>query len=155
MAYNFQVVVDSADPHRQADWWAETLGWEIEPSDEEFIRRMLAAGHASESDTREYNGTLVWAVGQAIRHPDGLAGAPRVLFQTAPEGKVREPVSGDPESVRLHNRLHFDVRVGVENHAEVVAKLVARGATKLWDGQQGPSTWVTMADPEGNEFCVA
>ncbi|NUO61193.1 MAG: VOC family protein [Hamadaea sp.] len=143
MAYNFQVVVDSADPHRQADWWAETLGWEIEPSDEEFIRRMLAAGHASESDTREYNGTLVWAVGQAIRHPDGLAGAPRVLFQTAPEGKT------------VKNRLHFDVRVGAENHAEVVEQLIARGATKLWDGRQGPSTWVTMADPEGNEFCVA
>jgi hypothetical protein len=23
------------------------------------------------------------------------------------------------------------------------------------DGRQGPHTWVTMADPEGNEFCVA
>ena len=22
------------------------------------------------------------------------------------------------------------------------------GATRLWDGQQGPSTWVTMADPD-------
>jgi hypothetical protein len=31
----------------------------------------------------------------------------------------------------------------------------SRGATKLYDGQQGPSTWVTLADPEGNEFCVS
>ncbi|NUR69965.1 MAG: VOC family protein [Hamadaea sp.] len=136
-------MVDSADPHQQADWWAETLGWEVEPSDEAFIRRMIAAGHATEADTREYNGRLVWAVGQAIRHPDGLEHAPRVLFQTAPEAKT------------VKNRLHLDVRVGAENHPEVVAKLIARGATKLWDGQQGPSTWVTMADPEGNEFCVA
>ena len=29
MAYGFQVVVDAADPHAQADWWAETLGWEV------------------------------------------------------------------------------------------------------------------------------
>ena len=29
-----------------------------------------------------------------------------------------------------------------------------RGATELHRGQQGPHHWVTMADPEGNEFCV-
>ncbi|CAN5262693.1 hypothetical protein BH18ACT4_BH18ACT4_09120 [soil metagenome] len=29
------------------------------------------------------------------------------------------------------------------------------GAAKLYDGSQGPQTWVTMADPEGNEFCVS
>ena len=37
----------------------------------------------------------------------------------------------------------------------VVGVVVALGATRLWDGQQGPQRWVTMADPEGNEFCVA
>jgi len=77
------------------------------------------------------------------------------FFPYIPEGKVGEPRNDDPESVRRRNRLHFDIRVGAENHPEVVAKLIARGATKLWDGRQGPSTWVTMADPEGNEFCVA
>ena len=40
MAYEFQVAVDCADPHTLADWWAETLGWQVEPSDEAFIRRM-------------------------------------------------------------------------------------------------------------------
>ena len=44
MAYDFQVVVDAADPHAQADWWAETLGWEVEPSDPAFIRSMIAEG---------------------------------------------------------------------------------------------------------------
>jgi hypothetical protein len=33
--------------------------------------------------------------------------------------------------------------------------LVARGATFLHDGQQGPQRWITMADPEGNEFCIS
>ena len=36
-----------------------------------------------------------------------------------------------------------------------VERLIGLGARKLWDGQQGPYRWVTMADPEGNEFCVA
>jgi len=29
-----------------ADWWAETLGWVVEPSDETFIRKMIAEGYA-------------------------------------------------------------------------------------------------------------
>jgi hypothetical protein len=35
-----------------------------------------------------------------------------------------------------------------------VLDLVERGATELWRGSQGPFEWVTLADPEGNEFCV-
>jgi hypothetical protein len=34
-----------------------------------------------------------------------------------------------------------------------VADLTARGAKVPHNGQQGPHTWVTLADPEGNEFC--
>ena len=36
-----------------------------------------------------------------------------------------------------------------------MAQLLGLGATKLWDGQVGPQTWVTLADPEGNELCVS
>lgn len=32
---------------------------------------------------------------------------------------------------------------------------VAFGATALYEGNMGAHTWVTMADPEGNEFCVS
>lgn len=39
MPYDFQVTIDSADPHGLADWWADALGWTVEPSDEAFIRR--------------------------------------------------------------------------------------------------------------------
>ena len=35
-----------------------------------------------------------------------------------------------------------------------VARLVGLGATELWRGAQGPHEWVTLADPEGNEFCI-
>ncbi len=143
MAYEFQVTQDSADPHALADWWAETLGWEVEPSDEAFIRRMIDQGYASEDDTTIHRGVLVWKEGAAIRHPDGLQRGPRVLFQLVGEEKT------------VKNRMHLDVRVGTDDVEAVVGKLTARGARFLHNGRQGPHSWVTLADPEGNEFCVS
>jgi predicted enzyme related to lactoylglutathione lyase len=55
----------------------------------------------------------------------------------------------------VKNRLHLDVRIGADDMDQVVAGLVARGAKVLHAGQQGPHAWVTVADPEGNEFCVS
>ena len=141
MAFEFQVTVDALHPHDLADWWAEALGWQVERQDEAFIRRMLAVGAAAESDTTEHRGALVWRAGAAITSPD--AGRPRVLFQAVPEAKT------------VKNRLHLDVRVGAERQEAEVTRLRRLGATELWRGAQGPSSWVTMADPEGNEFCVA
>jgi hypothetical protein len=48
-----------------------------------------------------------------------------------------------PEPRTVPNRVHWDVVGSVE-------ELLAAGATHLWD-QPG---WTTLADPEGNEFCV-
>ncbi|MFC7545175.1 VOC family protein [Plantactinospora sp. GCM10030261] len=139
MAYDFQVTFDAKDPHPLADWWAETLGWRVEPTDEAFIRRMVNEGQASEDDTTTHNGVLVWKVGAAIVHPDS---GRRVLFQAVPEAKS------------VKNRVHLDVRVGEENVEAEVARLTARGATFQHRARQGPFSWVTLADPEGNEFCV-
>jgi hypothetical protein len=47
------------------------------------------------------------------------------------------------------------MRIGADDVGSVLAKLIERGATFLHDGKQGPHTWVTLADPEGNEFCVS
>ncbi|TVT22545.1 VOC family protein [Amycolatopsis acidiphila] len=138
MTYDFQVTFDCADPHPLAAWWAEALGWTPEPTDEAFIRRMVAEGQAREEDTTTYRGALVWKVGAAIRHPES---AGRVLFQLVPEPKT------------VKNRVHLDVRVGERREAEV-ERLTAMGAKVLHRGQQGPFTWVTLADPEGNELCL-
>jgi glyoxalase superfamily protein len=140
MAYQFQVTIDCLAPHPLADWWAEALGWQREPSDEAFIRSMIDQGYAAESDTMRHNGELVWTEGAAIRHPGGSA--PRMLFQLVPEPKT------------VKNRVHLDVRVGPDDVDEEVARLVARGASVLHEGHQGPHRWVTMADPEGNELCL-
>ncbi|SFO12150.1 hypothetical protein SAMN05660359_01548 [Geodermatophilus obscurus] len=141
MATDIQVTIDSTDPHTQADWWAEALGWQVEPQDEAFIRRMVDAGHATEADTTTHRGALVWALGAAITSPD--PGRPRVLFQRVPEPRTGK------------NRLHLDVHVGAERREAEVSRLVELGATELWRSAQGPLEWVTLADPEGNEFCVA
>ena len=142
MAYDFQIAVDCRDPHVLADWWADALGWVVEPSDEAFIRKMIAEGHATEDDTRIHNGTLVWKEGAAIRHPD-RPDRDRVLFQLVPEPKT------------VKNRVHLDVWVGKDNIEAELERLTAKGATFLHHGRQGPHTWVTIADPEGNELCLA
>ena len=67
---------------------------------------------------------------------------------------IRIYFQGVPEPKTVKNRLHLDVRVGDDDPVKVRDALVARGATILHAGSQGPHTWVTMADPEGNEFCV-
>uniref|UniRef100_A0AAU2JZ87 VOC family protein n=1 Tax=Streptomyces sp. NBC_00049 TaxID=2903617 RepID=A0AAU2JZ87_9ACTN len=143
MAYTFQVTIDSPTPHALADWWADALGWEVEPSDEEFIRSMIDAGRATEADTTTHRGTLVWKAGAGIRHPEGLERAPRILFQLIAEPKT------------VKNRVHLDVRTGQDDPRAVVERLIAKGAKHLHEGNQGPSRWTTLADPEGNELCVS
>jgi hypothetical protein len=140
MAFDVQVVIDCESPHELADWWAEALGWQVEPQDAAFIRKMVETGAASEEDTTEHRGALVWKIGAALNSPD--PGRPRILFQLVPEPKTGK------------NRLHFDVRVGPERREAEVARLLSLGATELWRGSQGPYEWATLADPEGNEFCV-
>ncbi|MGY1632549.1 VOC family protein [Geodermatophilus sp. SYSU D01186] len=141
MATDVQVVVDSSDPHGLADWWAEALGWQVEAQDPAFIRRMVESGAASEADTTTHRGALVWRVGAAVNSPD--PGRPRVLFQLVPEAKT------------VKNRVHLDLHVGPEQRDAEVARLVEMGATELHRQSQGPFTWATLTDPEGNEFCVA
>jgi hypothetical protein len=145
MAYDFQVAVDCDNPHALADWWADALGWVVEPSDEAFIRDMIDRGMATEADTMRHKGQLVWCTGAAIRHPDGPERGPRkrILFQQVPEPKV------------VKNRVHLDIWVGAENVDTVVARLTNGGGRFLYRGQQGPHNWVTMADPEGNELCIS
>jgi hypothetical protein len=77
----------------------------------------------------------------AIRAPDGRG--PFVTFGP-PTGAARAG----------KNRLHFDIApaAGGDQAAEV-ERLLALGAQRV-DIGQGDVSWVVMADPEGNEFCV-
>ena len=140
MALDVQIAIDCTSPHELADWWAEALGWEVEAPDEEFVQRMIDEGHAREEQTVRHRGALVWRSATALSAPD--PGRPRMLFQRVPEKKT------------VKNRLHLDVRVETGRREAEVARLMSLGATELWRASQGPHEWVTLADPEGNEFCV-
>lgn len=144
MTYNIQVVIDCADAHAQADWWAETLGWVVEPTDQDFIDEVLAKGYATESDLIEHNGVRVWKDGAAICRPEevGAEGRLRLLFQPVPEPKT------------VKDRIHLDVRLDGDNRDAMRTTLEGRGARFLYEASQGPHVWYTMADPEGNEFCI-
>jgi len=50
------------------------------------------------------------------------------------------------------NRVHFDLRPDCEQQTEI-RRLEGLGARRVDIGQVD-ATWVVMADPEGNEFCV-
>ena len=44
--------------------------------------------------------------------------------------------------------------MGEDDREAARARLVEAGATFLYECSQGPFRWFTMADPEGNEFCL-
>jgi len=72
-------------------------------------------------------------------------------IRPAPEqfpGMLFAPVS---DQKLAKNRLHLDFRP--DDRDSEVARLLALGATKV-DVGQGNSSWIVLADPEGNEFCV-
>jgi hypothetical protein len=73
-----------------------------------------------------------------LRDPEGLA--PRIAFQNVPEGKV------------VKNRVHVDF-VAEEEEAEA-ARIQELGATFLRRSDNSEDPFVTLADPEGNEFDV-
>jgi predicted enzyme related to lactoylglutathione lyase len=60
-----------------------------------------------------------------------------------------------PEAKTVKNRMHIDLLVD-DVPAEVV-RLESLGATRMTPTphQEFGQTWYVMADPEGNEFCLA
>ncbi|BCI54600.1 hypothetical protein NIIDNTM18_38780 [Mycolicibacterium litorale] len=72
-----------------------------------------------------------------LRPPAG--GGPNLLFLAVQDEKV------------VKNRLHIDLTPD-DQEAEV-DRLIGLGARRV-DIGQGEQSWVVLADPEGNEFCV-
>ncbi|HEY5010483.1 MAG TPA: VOC family protein [Acidimicrobiales bacterium] len=89
----------------------------------------------------------------------------RVTFADADEVTL-EPADGSPdegvvpdfefllvpEDKTVKNRLHLDLRP--DDQVAEVERLIGLGATRVDVGQGPECTWVVLADPEGNEFCV-
>jgi len=71
------------------------------------------------------------------QHPGGIS----VALQT-----VEDPTEGP-------RRLHIDADVGDIDVAK--AKILDLGGSVVADREINGFHWTTMADPEGNEFCIA
>jgi hypothetical protein len=56
-----------------------------------------------------------------------------------------------PEAKGVKNRLHLDFRP--DDQGREVERMLGLGATRV-DVGQGEQSWVVLADPEGNEFCI-
>lgn len=73
------------------------------------------------------------------------------------EWLLRAPAGPDwlflpvPEAKAVKNRIHFDFTPA--DQAAEIERLLALGARRV-DIGQGEQSWVVLADPEGNEFCV-
>lgn len=82
-----------------------------------------------------------------VRHDWGeyitLASDPQMSFQS-----VGRPTEGK-------NRLHVDLQVDGAADAEAeIARLIGLGAVRVASVQMRGVSWVVLADPDGNEFCV-
>ena len=143
------ITFDCADPHAQARFWAAVMDWVVEDHSV-LVEGLLGAGAVPEEAVTRVEGRLAWREAAGLRDPaggvdprtgTGLGG--RMLFQTVPEGKSAK------------NRVHLDVHVEAGQRDAHVDRLVALGASRLWEKDEWGSSWVTLTDPEGNEFCVA
>jgi predicted enzyme related to lactoylglutathione lyase len=80
-----------------------------------------------------------WCIEPPVGSP-AVDVAPDILFVKVPDQKATK------------NRLHFDLRP--TDQAAQVERIVELGARRVDIGQSEDVTWVVLADPEGNEFCV-
>jgi hypothetical protein len=121
----YTVVVDCHDVASQARWWATVLDWKIAyEAADEVVIVPPVAFDESREIPREERGA----------------------------GLVFVPV---PEEKQLKNRLHLDLAPGPDDDQSAeVDRLLALGATRADVGQPPDATFVVLADPEGNEFCV-
>ncbi|WP_304454824.1 VOC family protein [Nocardiopsis sp. YSL2] len=125
MASKFtELAIDCADPGGLARFWCAVLGYEVQEVDEED--GFVAIGSP--------------AVPEGGSRPGPVP--PSLTFARVPEGKT------------VKNRLHIDVNPTDREQDEEVRRLLDLGARHADVGQAGDESWVVLADPEGNEFCV-
>lgn len=145
MTKEVQITFDCADPAGLAAFWAAVLGYQVQAPPEGFDS-WDAALEAFGVPREEWNSR------SAILPNEGTH--PRIFFQRVPEGKTAK------------NRLHLDVRVvpgitgeermkALETEASRVASLGAARAYRVEpDEVTMEAGFITMHDPEGNEFCL-
>jgi len=142
MVVSLQIVIDCADPDRLARFWANALHYQIQdpPTGYQSWEQFLQAQGIPQED---------WNKASAIIDPHGIG--PRIFFQRVPEPKTGK------------NRVHLDLNQSLPGTAPEerrqlvdieVEHLKSLRANELYRKEEHNEYWVTMADPEENEFCV-
>jgi hypothetical protein len=120
------VTFDSPHPASIARFWAAALdAYDVAPYDDAELERLRGLGI---DDVEDDPNVLV-------EPADGTP--PRLVFQLVPESKV------------VKNRVHLDL--ATDDRAAELARLTSLGARVLAEHDH----WTTLADPDGNEFCVS
>lgn len=144
MSLDLQITFDCADPDALATFWADALGYLLQPPPDGFDS-WDAALQAWGVPEHEWNS-------RSALLPVGGPG-PRLFFQRVPEGKATK------------NRLHLDVRAAPDltgddrmaalaTEAERLVTLGAEVAYRVEPDGGMEAGFITMHDPEGNEFCL-
>ena len=140
MAARIDLTLDCDDAPLLAAFWKRALGYVDEPPPAPFATRAEWIAHYDpEDDGAEDDGA--W-----LCDPDGIG--PRLSILKVPEPKTAK------------NRLHLDIRVPVRGGPEERWAAIGAEAERLVHAGGRVLTevhghHVVMADPEGNEFCVA
>ena len=139
MLTRVDLTLDCASPAVLAEFWKTAAGYVDEPPPTPFVTR--EEWLAQFDDEFDDGMDAAW-----LHDPTGVA--PRLCLLQVPEPKTAK------------NRLHLDLRVSGDGTAEQrwsrftdeVARLSTAGAVVL---HELSGHHIVMADPEGNEFCVA
>jgi len=143
VSVQIQIVIDCADPGGLARFWAEALGYTVQPPPPGFDswESFLAANDVPESE---------WNSASAVVDPQGSG--PRIFFQRVPEPKQSK------------NRLHLDLSLSGghdtpldqrrDRLAAEQARLMRIGARVVGPVEERGEFWIVLRDPEGNEFCI-
>ncbi|MDQ6674829.1 MAG: VOC family protein [Chloroflexota bacterium] len=86
--------------------------------------------------------TVVSADPGEVEIADAAGSGPVLLFVPVPEPKT------------VKNRLHIDVRPTDSDQQTELERLVSLGAQPVDVGQAPEVSWIVLADPEENEFCL-
>ncbi|MGX1884964.1 VOC family protein [Streptomyces sp. NPDC055287] len=83
---------------------------------------------------------------------DDFPGDPEATVKASRDTLLFVRVDG---SKTVKNRVHLDLQPQERTRDEEVERLLSLGATLQGDHRNADGTgWVTLYDPEGNEFCV-
>lgn len=132
MVNRIQITVDAANPRVLGLFWCEVLGYIEQPPPHGFDtweEALDAVGVDRSDPDRAF----------AIVPPDMVG--PRIFFLKVPESKVAK------------NRWHLDVGVPKDMHTRA-DELVELGASIVGEFNEPEGHWISLLDPEGNEFCI-